>query len=452
MRFLRRIKRSFALVVAICAATFTFTVHCQVTIAQSAATPVQSATSAQSQKLARSATPLPATAIADIDEARSTSSVEIHNETERPLVTHPIIQATFLSPLERRRFFRSKDRANEQAENHRPHSKATRLPLKEKLEYCLLLYGTRKLEPIEDRSPWGIMHVAISLGQLAKASYQGRQVNAIEWLLNNGQCRDKRLMYVDKSGNLQTKAGPGFEGHEGQLLAILAQCSVKPDTKIVVEGKSFTVVDLVRKEMLSCRAETELTFKLIGLSYYLDSNGSWNSDDDEPWDIQRLIAEEIKQPINGVACGGTHRLMGLAFSCQRRKLQKQPIDGEWARAQQFIEDYKEYTYSLQNPDGSFSTRWFEGREILDNPQRRLQTSGHILEWMIFASSVEELKQRRMVAAVNYLTNLMLSESETKWAVGPKGHAIRALDLYYRRVFNGEDSIPTARFGDPRLLR
>jgi hypothetical protein len=348
----------------------------------------------------------------------------------------------YVSPLGRGRLSRG---------TNSPHAQALRLPLKEKLEYCLRLYGSGKLENIEGRSPWGIMHVAISLGQFSEAQYQNRKVNAVNWLLNNGQCRGERLMYLDGDGKLQTRSGPGFEGHEGQLLAILAQSAVEPHTEIFVESKQFTLLDLIKKEMDSCQAGTELTFKLIGLSYYLDSDATWKSSDGETWDIQRLISEEIKQPINGVACGGSHRLMGLAFSLQRRRLQNRPVDGEWARAETFIQDYKQYTLSLANADGSFSTNWFEGREAMDNSQRRLQTTGHILEWLVFASDDQEVQDPRVVRSVNYLASLMLEDSETEWSVGPKGHAIRALDLFYRRVYKGE-TIPTARFGDPRMLR
>lgn len=324
------------------------------------------------------------------------------------------------------------------------------LSLEQKIDFCIRVFGINELEDASDRSPWGIMHAAISFGQESRCKANGRTVNALEWLENNGQCRGERLMYV-KDGHLKTRSGPGFEGHEGQLLAILAQSGVSPHEELHVDGQRFTIVDLIKKEMDSCRPDTELTFKLIGLSYYLDADAEWKSDDGQDWTISRLITEELKQPIIGVACGGTHRLMGLTFCVQRRKLQEKEIVGEWQRAEEFIQDYIQYALSLQNPDGSFSTKWFEGREAIADPQRRLQTTGHILEWLVFALSVEELKDPHIVRSVDYLAELMLSDGKIQWNVGPKGHALRALALYKRRFYRGE-TVPTAQFGEPRSMR
>ncbi len=53
--------------------------------------------------------------------------------------------------------------------------------------------------------------------------------------------------------------------------------------------------------------------------------------------------------------------MGLTYCVQRRREQGLPIDGPFARAEEYTEDYRRYAWTLQNPDGSFSTKWFEGR-------------------------------------------------------------------------------------------
>ena len=74
---------------------------------------------------------------------------------------------------------------------------------------------------------------------------------------------------------------------------------------MLVEGKQFTVADLIESEKLGCQTGMELTFKLISLSHYLDPDATWKNSTGEEWSISRLIHEEIKSPINGVACGGT---------------------------------------------------------------------------------------------------------------------------------------------------
>jgi hypothetical protein len=114
------------------------------------------------------------------------------------------------------------------------------------------------------------------------------------------------------------------------------------------------------------------------------------------------------------------------------------VDGEYARAAEFVEKYHKYAFSLQNRDGSLSTQWFRGRgEDLDI-NRRIKTTGHILEWLCYSLSDEELRDERTIRAVSYLANLMYSKYNTEWEVGPMCHAIHALLLYDERVFQPFD--------------
>ena len=71
-----------------------------------------------------------------------------------------------------------------------------------------------------------------------------------------------------------------------------------------------------------------------------------------------------------------------------------PSTGEFVRAQKFINDYHRYTFSLQNPDGSFSTQWFTRREADPDVDRRLKTTGHIAEWLAFSLSDKEMRDPR----------------------------------------------------------
>ncbi len=87
---------------------------------------------------------------------------------------------------------------------------------------------------------------------------------------------------------------------------------------IRVEGHDFTVADLVELEQRTCRPKSELTFQLIGLAHYLDSDATWENDRGEEWSIPRMIREELAQPVNGAACGGTHRLIALSMAVKTR--------------------------------------------------------------------------------------------------------------------------------------
>jgi hypothetical protein len=152
------------------------------------------------------------------------------------------------------------------------------------------------------------------------------------------------------------------------------------------------------------------------------------------------VSEELDQQIVGAACGGTHRLMGLSYALMMRRRYKEPITGHWARADVYLKDFVQYAWSLQNPDGSFSTDWFEGRANEPDMERKVQTSGHILEWLVFTLPAEDLDDPRVIKAVEFILSQVYDDREHDWPIGPRGHALRALALYNQRVFG----VPTGR--------
>jgi hypothetical protein len=211
-----------------------------------------------------------------------------------------------------------------------------------------------------------------------------------------------------------------------------------------IEEQEFTVQDLIEYEKRTCEPASELTFKLIGLSHYLDTESTWESETGETWSISRLIAEELAQPVIGAACGGTHRLMGFSYAVRKREQRGEPMVGEWLRARKYLDDYVDYTFQLQNEDGSFSTDWFAGRADSGDLDRRLQTSGHILEWLAYVLPQHELGDPRVVKAVDYLAGLLLEHRQRDWEIGPKGHALHALAIYDERVFGRKPGQRTFR--------
>ena len=128
-----------------------------------------------------------------------------------------------------------------------------------------------------------------------------------------------------------------------------------------IEGKLYSIEDLIEEEKQTCAPNVELTFKLIALSHYLDSEEVWQNQYGHPWSIPKLIEVEMSQPVNGAACGGTHRIMGCTYAVYKRERQGQPVTGQWARAKQYVRNYQRYALSLQNRDGSFSSDWFKRR-------------------------------------------------------------------------------------------
>jgi hypothetical protein len=322
--------------------------------------------------------------------------------------------------------------------------------LRTRLRECLAYYYFRP-ENVALRSPWGAMHAMIAYGVDSELIAGDRRVNAIGYLCYNGVCNGQQLFYT--AGNsLQARIGPGVQGHAGQFLAMLAQSRVKTGFPLLVEGKQFTVADLIQHEKDTCREKTELTFKLIAFMHYLKSDEKWKSNDGQVWDIPRLIKEELAQPIVGAACGGTHRMTGFSYAVRKREQRGEPFTGQWLRAKKFVDDFHDYAFRLQNPDGSFSTSWFAGRADDGPPTKRLETTGHITEWLAFSLSNEQLVEPRMFKSVSYLTNLLIEHRNEKWGIGPLGHGLHALALYDERIFGGQPGTRAIELAEVRKNR
>lgn len=306
-----------------------------------------------------------------------------------------------------------------------------------RIKECLA-YHLFRPETTAKRSPWGVMHAMLPFGVEAEIINGNKRVNAIGFLCYNGRSGiQQQSLFRQTSNGFTMNIGPGFQGHEGQFLAMLAQSHVGADFPIRVGNRQYTVADLVRYEMAGCVERTELTFKLIGLSHYLKTDQQWVSSQGRRWSIEKLVQEELNQPIVGAACGGTHRLMGLTYAIRKRQREGLPIDGEFYRAALYLNDFIEYAWPLQNPDGSMSTNWFESRGNDNDVDKKVRTTGHILEWLVFALNPKDLESDRVKRSVDFLLSNLLDHRQKEWDIGPRGHALRALALYDQKMFGGE---------------
>jgi hypothetical protein len=310
--------------------------------------------------------------------------------------------------------------------------------LRKAIAQTLETYQRRPLNTAAN-TPWEVMHGFIAFGiptQVRVGGPAGDLVSAIGWSNMGGRCRGQTMLTTTGGRLVALKGYYGVQGHSAQYLAILAQCRVAAGSPIKVDGRNFTVADLIEEEKLACKPKTELTFALIALAHYLPTDATWVSRDGEQWSLPRLVEEELGQPIRSAPCGGTHRLFGLAYGCQRRLRITGQLDGVYLRADKYVRDYQNLTLTrLQNRDGSFSTEWFKypaDRE--DDVDRKIQTTGHILEWLVASLDQERLYEPRVVAAVEFLCRALAREPSREWKIGPLGHALHALNIYQERAW------------------
>ncbi|MFM7136785.1 MAG: hypothetical protein ACKO1M_06920 [Planctomycetota bacterium] len=310
--------------------------------------------------------------------------------------------------------------------------------LRKWIDQTLTTYQRRPLNTAQ-HTPWEVMHGFIAFGvptQVRVGGPAGDLVSAIGWSNMGGRCRGQTMLTTNGSRLVALKGYFGVQGHSAQYLAILAQCRVAASSPIAVAGRTFTVADLIEEEKLACKPATELTFALIALAHYLPTDATWTSRDGDPWSLARLVEEEIVQPIRGAPCGGTHRLFGLSYGCQRRQRLTGQLDGVYLRADRYVRDFQTFTLTrLQNGDGSFSTEWFKySADRDDDIDRKIQTTGHILEWLVSSLDQDKLYDPRVVAAAEFLCRALSREPSREWKLGPLGHALHALTIYQERAW------------------
>lgn len=314
-----------------------------------------------------------------------------------------------------------------------------------------LNYYWSKPENADERTHWGMFHVAMVYDKDTPIIARKTRYNAVAWMAGNNACRSQLLFEEDERG-INVKSGIGLQGHQAQLLAVFGLIDVPAAYPIYVGRKKYSVNDVIKREMADCKSGNELTFTLIGLSHYIDTDSRWTAHDGQDWDFERLIEEELAQPIVGAACGGTHRLMGFAHALRRRRAEGKPITGQWERADLYVKDFINYTWQLQNRDGSMSTAWFEKAEDNGKVDRKIQTTGHMVEFLLSAVPDDQLQSPQMLRSISFLANTLNEDRNHDWQVGPKGHALRALAMYYRRTFGRPDPwrpVSVARHGNSR---
>ncbi|HEY2759880.1 MAG TPA: hypothetical protein VGI75_04035, partial [Pirellulales bacterium] len=307
-----------------------------------------------------------------------------------------------------------------------------------KIRRTLATYQPKHLNA-RDNTCWEVMHNLIAFGpgtEIFRDGPGGQTVNAMGWLCWGGRCQNQPLIVLENHAP-HALYGVGLEGHGGQYLAMLAQWRVRPESPMHIGGVDFSVADYIEEEKATCESGTELTFKLLALSHYLPSDATWISRNGETWNIPKLLKAEIEAPVHGAACGGSHRLFAIATALKERLKRGEPFDGQYIRAAKYIADYQRYTLgTLQNPDGSFSTEWFN--YPADRPgdmDRKIQTTGHMLEFLVYSLPDSQLRDPRLIKAVDFISSLMLYNPERAWSIGPMGHALHAQMIYHERMFN-----------------
>ena len=312
-------------------------------------------------------------------------------------------------------------------------------------------------------TPWQIGHGLMALREDYTLLADGRRVRALDWLAGGPTFKGEPWFERGPHG---PKAHPysgvmyDFEGHPNQILAFLAMSDVPQSfTLRDGSGRPFTVADWIRTAQREVRLNPreEVTWTLWAFSVYLDSEAAWTNARGERWSMERLVREETNSVVEKHACGGTHGLYALASARNARLQGGHHLRGQWLLAHEKVGRYAALARRLQNPDGSFSDRYFQGRSHQRDLVTRIGSSGHTLEFLMMALPQSELGAAWVRAAVGRVSTDLLTGQHGAIggrAVGGMYHAVHALKLYRERT--AEDFTPvrlqTAGRPDGRVVR
>ena len=210
--------------------------------------------------------------IRTLPRATATPKKPIPNRTKQPAKAVQKFDPVLVEDMPIPRPTESQGLGNKSVEQLPPLTQQ-QMRLRDKVRKVLSHYYSRPLNT-RDRSPWEVLHAMIAFEAHSKVRIggpQGKPITAVGWLCFNQPCKRRTLMYVNRDDELRVRVGPALQGHQAQLLAMLAQSRIKPSYPLRVDDRDFTVADLIAMEKRTCYPRTELTFKLISMTHYLKS-------------------------------------------------------------------------------------------------------------------------------------------------------------------------------------
>ncbi len=314
--------------------------------------------------------------------------------------------------------------------------------LRDRVRWTLATYYQQPLNT-RDNTVSDILQVCLAYGCQSEVLYGGEKLNGVTCLCWNYPCGEYQPLTLI-NGHLAARVGYGVQSDPSQLLAVLGLSRVPIDYPTRAGNKLGTVADLVASEKRNCRAGIGQPLRLIGLSYYVPAKQSWTNDLGEPWNLERMIRDELAQPDAESSVSGTNRLLGISCAVAKLIKVKAPL-GDVGRAKKFIEDYQQFAFSIQNSDGSWHPLFFAALGTSGDWQGTLYATSHILEWLAISLPADELDKPELVRAVAYVTTRLANQS-TQWnaaALSGKNldalmHGLHALSVYDERVFKPHD--------------
>jgi hypothetical protein len=314
--------------------------------------------------------------------------------------------------------------------------------LKARLEAAIK--NVRQRDLLTTNAFWTIFHGILGLGpgvELVDPATKQR-VNALDYITSGNSLRGLVFRTNIAGAEVVTTGDSLGQGHQDQFIAEMAQWNMPADRKFLIQGREFTFLDFVNLSQMKARTTTnqELSWTIIVVAQYRGTDVEWTNFHHEKIHFEDVVRYELNQSVENAACGGTHRLFGLSWAYHLHLQRGGKNVGVWQEIPKKVAQYKELARRYQNADGSLSTSFFRGPGNEDDKNRRINTTGHMVEWAALAFSDDELREPWLENAVNALCLDILDLQGAAIDGGSMYHAVHGLILYYARVFGRNPEI------------
>lgn len=334
---------------------------------------------------------------------------------------------------------------------------AADLELRDRIDRILDWTRDHRHLNLRDHAAWQIIHGVLAFQQdfLIEREPGGERISAIDHLMSGGQMKgwsvEPGTLLDEATGRrgfratveMGSKTG---QGHPDQWLGYLAQCHLPPTQKILLDGHEFTIADWVEQIKLDVprNAQREYSWTLVALTTYLPTDSEWVASDGKTWTIAQLLQEECEQELASAACGGTHRMGGIAIALNRHLEQGGKLEGAWQQADERVQAMILAAKTGQNPDGSFSSRYFDPGGKSADLARDLSITGHILEFLALGMTDSQIREPWVRRAAAHECGLLEKTKSVAIECGGLYHSARGLALYRERIFGERTPASPAR--------
>jgi hypothetical protein len=296
--------------------------------------------------------------------------------------------------------------------------------------------SSRRFLRANEHSPWQIFHGLLALKQDFLLNLGPNKVNAIEWIATAEPRFDNQLLLqkTPHGGKFHAFTRPyAFEGHPAQFLALLSQSDLPLSYSFKVGNDRITMGDIINNTMKEVNTREEVTWVLWGLQHYLKPDAQWVNQHNEPWSIERLVQIETNAPVIGAPCGGNHRLFALTRTRDKHLKHGGQLVGIWAQTDHKIRQHIEIARSLQNYDGTFSSKFYETSGYTNDLNQRFNTTGHTMEFLSIGLPDERLNEPWVQKAIAALCNDLIVNRQRQIDCGPLYHTLNSLIIYRDRI-------------------